>query len=317
MSLKTALLNLPLGGGKGGVAVNPKELSEGELEQVAREYVRAFQPKLGPHQDIPAPDVGTNSQVIDWMVDEYSKLTGDRTKASFTGKSVKNGGLELREEATGRGGVYVLEEFLQLKKKDLTSTTVAVHGFGNVGFYFAKIAQQEFGMKITAVSNSRYSLFSDKGFDLSEATYDKDSAEQLKTQSTHQALPDEIIACDADVLVCAALADTITKDNQAGVRANAILELANSPTTIEAYESLEERSTSVIPDILANSGGVAVSYLEWKANIEQTALGYEEATKKLKDRMELATKQTIDFMEGDSYTLKEASLALAIKKLGN
>ena len=160
MSFKTAVVDIPLGGGKGGVIINPKKHDEKHLEEVARGYVKKLHPHIGPDKDIPAPDVNTNAQIIDWMVDEYEQQTGDTTRASFTGKSIGNGGSAGREEATGRGGVIVLREVLKHKKIDLKDVTVAVQGIGNVGYWFARIAAQEYGMNIVAVSNSRQTLLS-------------------------------------------------------------------------------------------------------------------------------------------------------------
>lgn len=214
MSFKTAVVNIPLGGGKGGVIVNPKELNESQLEEIARGYVRGLESHIGPNLDIPAPDVNTNAQIIDWMVDEYSKLTGDTTKASFTGKSLENGGSEGREEATGRGGVVTLRTLRELEDTADKPLTMAVQGYGNVGAFFAEIAEKEHSnWKLVAATDSSGGVHDEEGFSAKKLAEFKKSGKRLKDYSTGKKITnDDILGLNVDVLVLAALGDVINED---------------------------------------------------------------------------------------------------------
>lgn len=316
MTLKTALFDLPLGGAKGGVQIDPKEHTEEHIDEVARAYARELTPHIGPDKDIPAPDVNTNARLMDIMVDEYQKITGDKTRAAFTGKSVDKGGAELREEATGRGGVYVLDEYLELAGLDSKKTALAVQGAGNVGFFFAKIASVEFGMKVTAISNSRYCLVKKDGFDFGNIDYTQDALSLLIDQADEKLPAEKIINSDCDILALAALADTVNIDNVDQVTAKiGLLELANSPISLEAYQKLEARGVVVIPDILANSGGVATSYLEWKQNIEGSVSTKAQMRRQLEKLMRDTTHRTINQSKKEKITIKEAAFKLALAKL--
>lgn len=315
MSFKTAAVDIPLGGGKGGVVINPKDHSEAHLEKVARAYVEALHKHLGPDQDIPAPDVNTNAQIIDWMVDEYQSLTGDTTKASFTGKSLGNGGSQGREEATGRGGVIVLREVLAALKKKPEDITVAVQGIGNVGFYFAQIAQKELGVSIVAVSNSRQTLLCTDGFDFSDVTYSRSAADDLIGQSDHQTDSEAIMYEDVDVLVCAALDGSVNEKNSDKIQAQIVLELANGPVTHEAHEALVDRDVIVVPDIVANAGGVIVSYYEWQQNRSGEQWTVADVRKKLDDSLTSAAKHMISYSDENDISLKQAAFEIAILKL--
>lgn len=273
MSFKTAAVGLPLGGGKGGVTVNPKDLSLEELEELSRGYVRGLYKHIGPDVDVPAPDVNTDSRIIDWMVDEYSKLTGDITKASFTGKSIANGGSEGREAATGRGGVMALIEVLKHHNQNAKPLSVAVQGIGNVGYFFSKIAQSETPLKIVAISDSSGAVYNPDGINVDDVfSVKKEFGQVIKYKETDSSISvinnQQMLELDVDILVLAALENAVTDQNQADIKAKFVLELANGPISAEAQVQLVKRDIIVVPDIVANAGGVVVSYLEWLQNIE-------------------------------------------------
>lgn len=316
MSFKTAAVGLPLGGGKGGVAVDPKELSKAELEEISRDYVHGLHEHIGPDKDIPAPDVNTNAQIIDWMVDEYEKLTGDDSRASFTGKSVKAGGSLGRDEATGRGGVIVLRELLA-KASKREPISYAVQGFGNVGSYFALIAGKEHpGWRLLAASDSSSGLYDAEGFTAKDLAKFKSGGGRFSDFHKGKKISnDELIGLDVDVLVLAALGNAITGDNVDTVKAKIILELANGPVDEEAYKQLSSKGVVVVPDILANSGGVIVSYLEWLQNKKNEHWPEAKVNKKLEDYLTKATREISLRAERDNMTLKEAAFAVAIKRL--
>jgi glutamate dehydrogenase/leucine dehydrogenase len=321
MSVKTAAVNIPLGGGKGGIAFDPRLHSAETVESVARQYVRGLVDAIGPDSDIPAPDVNTNAQTIDWMVDEYSLLTGDTTKASFTGKSIANGGSEGREEATGRGGVIALREYINRYKDELElPLKVVVQGIGNVGFYFAKIATEELPVQIVAASNSRETIVrtDGAGFDFTDLEPGRNVLDTLKEQGdVTSSGPDTIISTGADVLVLAALDDAVSATNVNQVQAPIILELANGPVTDEAFTELQARSVTVIPDVIANAGGVVVSYFEWLQNKAGEQWTHDEVNKKLDDIMTEAMKQMINKAENDGTSLKDAAFIIALERLSS
>ena len=263
MSVKSAAVDIPMGGGKGGVAFDPRVYDDAHIEKVSRAYVRALETHIGPDIDVPAPDVNTDGAIIDWMVDEYEQLTGDTSKASFTGKTLTNGGSEGRVEATGRGGVIALREYCKANNIDTNEITVAIQGVGNVGFYFAQIAERELGVKVVAVANSRKMVVDPEGISFVNKTFSRGVIDELGFAAGES---DDIIGVECDVLVLAALGEVINDDNQAEVKASAVLELANGPVDDEALIALESRDVAVIPDVIANAGGVIVSYLEWKQN---------------------------------------------------
>lgn len=317
MSLKTAAVGLPLGGGKGGVAVDPRELSEAELEELLRKYVRGLHEHIGPDKDVPAPDVNTNAQIMDWMVEEYETLTGDKSKASFTGKSVGKGGSLGREAATGRGGAIALTELLQLEGKQKQQLTVAVQGFGNVGSFFAQIVEKENpNLKIVAVSDSRATVFDKEGLDIDRLVAYKHQRKSF-TDLEDATVKDEtaVLKADVDILVLAALDNAITADNVQVVKAKIIVELANGPIDEVAEAHLIKKNVEIMPDIVANAGGVIVSYLEWLQNQKGDEWSETQVNKELELHMKQAVEAMYRYARQHHCSLKQAALRLAIKRL--
>jgi glutamate dehydrogenase (NADP+) len=319
MSLKTAAVGLPLGGGKGGIAVNPRNLSAQELEELSRKYVRGLSKHIGPDQDVPAPDVNTNSTIIDWMVDEYSQLTGDKTRASFTGKSIKNGGSLGRDAATGRGGVIAFSELLKHLESSNKKITYAVQGYGNVGQYFATISQKEqSSWQLCAASDSGAVVYSSQGLDaanLAEFKNGNGRFTDYKSDSVQILKPDDFVGLDVDVLVLAALEDTVDKNNMGDIKAKYIVELANGPITNEAYEYLTKKGVVILPDVIANAGGVVVSYLEWKQNKEMEKWSIQKVNKELEKYITRAVDQMYNTSKAKNVPLKEAAFMAALKNL--
>jgi glutamate dehydrogenase/leucine dehydrogenase len=296
MSFKNAAVGVPFGGAKGGIAVDPGTLQQDELEELSREYVRHLVEHIGPDIDIPAPDVSTNPQIIDWMVDEYEHLTGDKSHASFTGKSYEHGGSLGRPEATGRGGVIVLRELLKLYEPTRSSLNYALQGFGNVGSYFALTAKQEqAGWQCIVAADSSGAIYAPDGLPIDDLVRIKKETNSLMA-AVHApnvaALSSEaLISTQTDVMVLAALQEAITMTNVDTVKARYVLELANGPVSEDAYEVLRNKGTIVIPDILANAGGVIVSYLEWLQNKEDKRWSLERVNEQLQQYLVTATKK--------------------------
>ncbi len=321
MSLKTAAVGIPLGGGKGGVSFNPKLHEPEHIEAVARAYVGHLHSHIGPDKDVPAPDVNTNSQIVDWMVDEYEKLTGDASKASFTGKSLENGGSEGREAATGRGGVIALREYIAAHPELPKPLTVAVQGIGNVGFYFAQIAEAELPVRIIAASDSKRTLavrdFHETNQTLSfkEVAFRKGVLDDIEADGTVFIDRDDILTLQVDVLVCAALGDAITADNMSEVKAGVVVELANGPVDDAAYRSLTARNIESIPDIIANAGGVIVSYLEWKQNRENVHWSEAEVNRQLDEILSRAAWAMLERAKAENVALRDAAFENALEEL--
>lgn len=333
MSFKTAAVDIPLGGGKGGIICNPKELSSSQLEEISRKYVQGLVDCIGPKKDIPAPDVNTNSQIIDWMVDEYSKLTDDTTRASFTGKSIGKGGSEGREQATGRGGYYSLEVILEKLKLAESEITVAVQGFGNVGYWFANIASQNPNIKIVAISDSKEAVVV-KSFIEGKECSGFDVSKEMEHKSQHGKLSgsycidgtcsdnfgttvkrDSILELKVDVLVLAALEDAVTEENFDMLNPKIILELANGPVDIVAYKELVKKGIYIVPDIVANAGGVIVSYFEWIQNLENQNWTEEKVNNELSKYIKEATNNMWQYAEDNKTSLKEAAFDIATNRL--
>lgn len=266
MTIKCALVDIPFGGGKGGVVVNPKELSEAELERLSRVFVQEFKDVIGPEKDIPAPDVYTTPQIMQWMADEYVKITGNKDAIGVvTGKPLEHGGSEGRVRATAQGGFYVLQALIA--KEALSKTpTIAVQGFGNAGSVFAELAH-EAGYIVVAASDSKSGIYSKKGLNIPDVVrYKKENGQLSGFSDTEEISNEELLLLPVDVLVPAALSHQITMQNVNDIKAKALLELANGPVNSEADPVLFKKGVTLLPDVLSNSGGVIVSYFEWLQN---------------------------------------------------
>lgn len=319
MTLKTAAIGLPLGGGKGGVTIDPKRFSAAQLEEVSRAYVKHIHQHIGPDKDIPAPDVNTNPQIMDWMADEYSRQTGDTTKASFTGKSLGNGGSKGRNAATGRGGVIALFELLKLMGKKEKKLNVAVQGFGNVGSFFTVIgAHDNPNWTIVAISDSSATLYNPKGLNAKELADFKQNGGRFFESSFSDCTvlpPEAIISTQTDALVLAALEGTVNESNVTTIKASILVELANGPIDESAYQLLIKQNKIILPDIIANAGGVIVSYLEWLQNKKNEQWDEEKVNRQLYSYMAHALKETYELSQKESIPLKDAAFRLAIKRL--
>lgn len=282
MTWKCAVVGIPLGGGKGGVIVNPKELTAGELERLSRGYVRAIYKFIAPDIDVPAPDVYTDPRIMGWMLDEYEKITGHGAPGVITGKPLSIGGSKARGYSTAQGGFYVLSE--AIKKVKIKGENVAIQGFGNAGSNMAEILSKN-GYKIVAVSDSKGAVYNSKGLDLPELLKHKEKSGTVMNFQGGKNLDESILAQEVDVLILAALENAVTKENTELIKAPLVLELANGPITPEADEILSGKSIVVIPDILTNAGGVAVSYFEQVQNAYNYYWTEEDVLKQLKELM--------------------------------
>lgn len=289
MALKCAVANIPMGGGKGGITVDPKKLSKGELERLSRGWIKGMAPIIGPKIDVPAPDVNTTPEIMGWMVDEYGKITGDKTNASFTGKPIEVGGSEGRGPATGLGGFYVFD-LLRKKMAMPESCKVVIQGFGNVGGNAADILSKH-GHTIIALSDSKGAILKEDGIDIQLLNdYKKEFGQIGGFPGSKMITNEELLLLPCDVLIPAALENQITANNASLVKAKLILELANGPTTPEADDILFNRNIPVIPDILANAGGVTVSTFEWEQNLKGEHWTEVEVFEKLKKIMDEETE---------------------------
>ena len=313
MTLKCAANNLPLGGGKGGVIVNPKELSEGELERLSRIYAQKIAPFIGEDVDVPAPDVNTDGKIMMWMLDEYEKTINKKSPATFTGKPVEFGGSLGRTEATGRGGVIVMNNLLKQLNKDYK--TVAIQGFGNVGYYFAQIASEK-GYKIVALSDSKGAIYNENGLNPIEVMKVKEETGSVINFKDGKVISnEELLELPVDILVPAALENVIDKDNASKIQAKVIIEMANGPITEEAYSILEENQIISAPDILANAGGVIVSYFEWLQNRKNEHWAEEQVNQKLEEQLSEAFKEIFAISQKLNTNLKEAAFLSALAKI--
>jgi len=316
MSFKNAVVGVPFGGGKGGIIVNPKELSPTELERFSRGYIKNMYPVFGPEFDVPAPDVNTNGQIMGWMLDEYQKITGNKSKATFTGKSLEDGGSQGRTEATGFGGVYVFEEIVNKKIVNLSEgASIAIQGFGNVATYFAEAAKK-LGFKIVALSDSKGGIYNPEGIDVALAEAHKKSTGALKDLSGAKNISNhELLELPVDVLVPAALENVLTAQNAEHIKAKLIIEMANGPTTPEADMVFEKKGIVVIPDILANSGGVCTSYFEWYQNMNNVVWSKEEVLEKLSAQIKQAFADVWDRQKKYSTTFRNGAYILAAERI--
>ncbi len=318
MSIKCAVAGLPYGGGKGGVAVDPKTLSETELERLSREYAKKIAPFIGEDIDVPAPDVNTNPKIMAWMLDEYEKVIGKKSPATFTGKPIAKGGSLGRTEATGRGGLIILKALLsKLNSKfkiQNSKLKVAVQGFGNVGYFFAKLAY-EAGFKIVALSDSKGGIYDEKGINPEKAIEYKKKTGKLSGFQGKDITNEDLLKLPVDILVPAALENVINEKNASRIKTKIILELANGPLTEEAFEYLDKKGVVIVPDVLANSGGVTVSYLEWVQGKQGYFWSEKEVNGKLEVMMNRAFEAIWEKSQKRKISLKQAAFEVAIERI--
>lgn len=318
MTFKCALADLPFGGAKGGVAVDVHDLSPMELERLSRAYVRAFSGMIGPDRDIPAPDMYTDEMVMAWMADEYSIIAGNHTPAIVTGKPIALGGSAGRSEATGRGAYHVLrrlEEHLDLNPE---KARVVFQGFGNGAYHCARLLHAD-GYTIVGVSDSKANLFDPDGLDPEKVRQHKEESGSVgggPTNGSAKELDDaEYLASECDVLIPAALADQVTEKNAADLQARCILEIANGPVTGAADDILEENGIAVVPDILANSGGVVVSHMEWVQNKSGMSWEVEDVQRRLRETIESQTDDVLKLGKERDLPLRSVAYLLALKRI--
>jgi glutamate dehydrogenase/leucine dehydrogenase len=316
MSVKNSLAGLPYGGGKGGVIVNPKELSQEQLQKLSRAFVQAFHEHIGQDKDVPAPDVYTNPQIMAWMLDEYEKIKGRHEPGVITGKPIALGGIPLRADSTSKEGLIVFQELAKIKNlgKDVK---IAIQGFGNAGWNMAKFLHKE-GYKVVAVSDSKGGIFDENGLDVLAVKKIKDEEKTVTKHNGKQLTNEEILELDVDVLCLAALENQIREDNADKIKAKYIIELANGPISAEADSILYQKGVFVLPDILANAGGVVGSYFEWVQN--RTGNGFtdeyieEEFTKKMKNTFHKVYSE-FDKDEHQEHDMRTVCYVVALKRI--
>lgn len=319
MSIKCSVAGIPYGGGKGGVIVDPKKLSFSELQKLSRGYSEFLSPYIGPWKDVPAPDVNTNGQIMAWMLESFEKKVGVLAPATFTGKPLELGGSLGREEATGQGGLYTLQAYLkQNLKLKIRNLKIAVQGFGNVGYWFSRLAQ-EHKLKVVAVSDSTGAIYDSGGLNIKKLGEEKEkygSFKEVALMTKKKIITnEELLKLNVDVLVPSALENAITDKNAKSINVKVILELANGPVTPEADEILKTKKIDVIPDVLANAGGVTVSYFEWVQNLGGYYWTKEEVNKKLKPIMDKAFNEIHKVKEDKKITYRQAAFYLGVKKI--
>lgn len=314
MTWKCALAGLPYGGAKGGVAVTPKQLSSAELQRLTRRYAAEIFPLIGPDKDVPAPDVGTDAQIMAWIMDTYSQQVGYAVPGVVTGKPLSIGGSLGREEATGRGVVYVTQEVLRHLKLSIENATVAIQGFGNVGSHTARIMQQQ-GARVIAVSDVHGGIYNPKGLDVMELLR-RDPSQPLHNAKLGDAVTnEELLQLECTVLVPAALSEQITSKNANSLRCRILSEGANGPTTLEADRILAEKGIFVIPDILANSGGVIVSYFEWVQDLQRFFWSATDIQNRLQGIIASAFQRTLHFSMERRVSMRMAALMSGIDQV--
>ena len=314
MTWKTALIDIPYGGGKGGIGINPGDYSKTELERISRKFFRAIDPIIGVNIDIPAPDVNTNAQVMSWFMDEYSQTHG-YTPGIVTGKPLELGGSEGREAATGRGTAIITREAAEKWNIDLKGAKVVVQGFGNVGSYAAKFLN-EYGCKIIGVSDISGGLYAPDGFDVDELfDYNYEHRTIEGYQHGKKITNEELLALECDFLIPAALGSAINEDNVDSLNCKIIIEAANGPVTGEAANKLWKKKIAIIPDILTNAGGVTVSYFEWVQNLQQFKWPEDEINQKLEQKMVAVFNEVYSVKQNKNVPMRIASFMVAIDRV--
>lgn len=317
MTFKCAVAAIPYGGGKGGIVCRPREMSKGELERLTRTYIDKISAIISPNTDIPAPDVGTNAQTMDWMVDEYSKLKGESVYGIVTGKSIEIGGSKGRNEATGRGVCFVTLEMMKKYNMKPEDCKIVIQGMGNVGSISAKLLAEE-GAKIIAVSDVSCAIYNENGLDIAGIYKYLDSGKNLLdgyTGDCKRITNAELLELPCDILIPAALENQITAENADRIKAKIVIEAANGPTSVEADEILNKKGVKVLPDILSNSGGVIVSYFEWVQNLQNFYWEEDDVNAKLKRQIVGAFNDVFDAREKYDCTFRVAAYIVALNRL--
>ncbi|PIR66565.1 MAG: glutamate dehydrogenase [Parcubacteria group bacterium CG10_big_fil_rev_8_21_14_0_10_36_14] len=313
MTIKCAIVNIPMGGGKGGVRINPKNLSKGELEKLSRGYMRALFSDLGPQKDIPAPDMNTTPEIMAWMADEYEKLNGAPEPAVITGKPIEIGGSLGRGTSTAKGGFMVLDSLLL--KMNIENPRIIIQGFGNAGMNMAKFCVEN-GYKVVAVSDSRGGAYNPDGLNINELIeFKKLNGTLFGAPRTELLTNQSILELDAEVLIPSALENQITEENAGRIKARIILELANGPVTPKADKILEDKDVVVIPDVLANAGGVIVSYFEWDQNLKKEKWSEGEVFNKLYNLIMPNFEKMLELSRDANISLRKSAFAIALKRL--
>ncbi|MFB9869289.1 Glu/Leu/Phe/Val family dehydrogenase [Vreelandella sulfidaeris] len=315
MAVKCAVVGLPYGGGKGGVQVDAKALSSLERERLARGYIRAIADIIGPDRDIPAPDVNTDARVMGWMIDEYQHIIRAQSPASITGKPLSLGGSPGRVAATGRGALKVLDLWAERAGRKPEETTVAVQGFGNAAYHFAHLASER-GYRIVAVSDSSGGCYNADGLDIARVKQAKDNSGKVTASKEGKAISgDDLLALEVDVLALAALENQIDPDNVNEVAAGAILEIANGPVTSDADQALAQRDVPVLPDVLANTGGVIVSYFEWLQNRAGEKWSEEQVNERLDTLLRDEASKVLARAADEGITYRQAAYRQGIERI--
>lgn len=316
MTWKTAVVDIPLGGGKGGVVCDPRKLSEGELERLSRGYIRALGHILGPDYDVPAPDVYTTPQVMAWMMDEYETMFRVKAPGVITGKPLELGGSPGRDDATARGGMITLREAARVLELDLGKARVAIQGYGNAGMHAHRLLEEMFGSRVVAVSDSRGGVFSESGLDFASVRRHKETTGSVVGLPQTQPVTNEaLLELDVDVLVPAALENAITAENAPRIRAMIVAELANGPTTPDADEVLHRKGCFVIPDFLCNAGGVTVSYFEQVQNASMERWRLEDVHRRLDEIMTEAFRCVYDMRQKMNCHTRLAAYLVAVDRV--
>jgi glutamate dehydrogenase/leucine dehydrogenase len=317
MTWKCAIANIPFGGAKGGVSVDTKKMSKHELERLTRRYVSLIAEYLGPHRDIPAPDMYTDAQTMAWIMDTYSQLKGYSIPESVTGKPVEIGGSWGRTEATGRGVIHCIKQAAENQDLKLKNATVAIQGFGNVG-YHAAVAAQEVGAKVIAVSDSTGGIYASDGLNIPDVMAHKQKTGSVQNCKDGKNITnEELLELPCDVLIPAALENQITCKNADKIKAKMVAEAANGPTTPDADKVLYEKEICLIPDILANSGGVTVSYFEWVQNLTREQWTLETVNRKLEEKMTKAFNDVVALAEREESDMRTGALMLGVGRVAN
>ena len=316
MTLKCAVVGIPLGGGKGGIICSPKELSVGELERMSRSYVQQIWPLVGPDQDIPAPDVYTTPQIMAWMMDEYSKIKGYGNPGMITGKPIPVGGSIGRGDATSRGGMYTIIEAAKHLKINLKGAKVAIQGYGNAGSFAAILLGEDCGCNIVAVSDSKGGIYNENGLNGRKVLEYKDkNGSVVGFPGARPISNTELLELDVEILLPSAMEDVITDKNVKNIKAKIIGELANGPTSAEANEALYKRGIMVIPDILCNAGGVTVSYFEWVQGLYHFWWNEAEVRVKLQEIMTTAFKDVLAMSLKHKVSLRKGAYMVAVSRV--